>query len=131
MERLLNALIGEDESLAKNRWALLCTHCGLVNGLAPPGKSYEEVGKWKCSTCGGWNGHETEHAKIIREVKEMTGTDVDDTVVKSESPIGKGNEDAVGDGGSDAESSSGPGADSEATPAKSTRSKSQAKKSKK
>ena len=58
-DRLVNALLGEDETRSDRRLALICTKCRLVNGLAPPGaRTLEEVGKWKCSSCGSWNGEE-------------------------------------------------------------------------
>ena len=58
-DRLVNALLGEDETRSDRRLALICTKCRLVNGLAPPGaRTLEEVGKWKCSGCGSWNGVE-------------------------------------------------------------------------
>jgi len=58
-DRLVNALLGEDETRPDRRLALICTQCRLVNGLAPPGAlTLEEVGKWKCSGCGSWNGVE-------------------------------------------------------------------------
>lgn len=58
-DRLVNALLGEDETRADRRLALICIKCRLVNGLAPPGaRTLEEVGKWKCSSCGSWNGVE-------------------------------------------------------------------------
>ena len=50
-------LLGEDEMHPKNRLALICENCRLVNGQAPPGaKTLEAVGKWRCSNCGTMNG---------------------------------------------------------------------------
>jgi endoplasmic reticulum junction formation protein lunapark len=58
-DRLVNALLGEDETRPDRRLALICSKCRLVNGLAPPGaRTLEEVGRWKCSSCGSWNGVE-------------------------------------------------------------------------
>ncbi|EFR05448.1 hypothetical protein MGYG_08460 [Nannizzia gypsea CBS 118893] len=58
-DRILDVLLGEDETLPKNRLALICAHCRLVNGQAAPGiRTLEEVGRWRCVGCGGWNGEE-------------------------------------------------------------------------
>jgi hypothetical protein len=63
--------MGEDETLPRNRFALICNHCKLVNGQAPPGtKSLSEVGKWRCFECRDWNGEENEAARIVAEVQE-------------------------------------------------------------
>lgn len=65
-DRLMDVLLGEDETLPKNRMALICKHCRLVNGQAPPGiKRPEDLGKWKCGGCGGWNGEENEAKKLV------------------------------------------------------------------
>jgi hypothetical protein len=67
-DRILDALLGEDESQAKNRLALICKQCRIVNGLAPPGiKTPEQLGKWRCSGCSAWNGEEYEAVKLIEE----------------------------------------------------------------
>lgn len=72
----MDVLLGEDETLPKNRLALICKHCRLVNGQAPPGiKDLEEVGKWKCGGCGGWNGEENEARKIVKEMQEEKKAD--------------------------------------------------------
>jgi len=56
-DRLLDVLMGEDETLPKNRFALICGNCRLVNGQAPPGtKDLEALGRWRCGACGAWNG---------------------------------------------------------------------------
>lgn len=58
-DRILDALLGEDETQAKNRFALICTECRLVNGQAPPGaRTLEDVGRWRCGGCSAWNGKE-------------------------------------------------------------------------
>lgn len=73
--RILDALLGEDETLAKNRFALICAQCKLVNGQAPPGaKTLEDVGKWRCSACGTMNGVEKVTAKLVKEVTESQAT---------------------------------------------------------
>ncbi|KAF2086690.1 hypothetical protein K490DRAFT_43494 [Saccharata proteae CBS 121410] len=67
-DRLVDAMIGEDETLARNRFALICAHCRLVNGQAPPGiKTIEEVGQWRCQGCREWNGVESEARKLVKE----------------------------------------------------------------
>ncbi|EOA82451.1 hypothetical protein ACJQWK_04927 [Exserohilum turcicum] len=58
-DRILDALLGEDETQARNRFALICTECRLVNGQAPPGaRTLEDVGRWRCGGCSAWNGKE-------------------------------------------------------------------------
>jgi endoplasmic reticulum junction formation protein lunapark len=68
-DRILDVMIGEDETAAKNRLALICSNCRLVNGLAPPGaRTLEEVGRWRCSSCGSENG--TDQRRAAREMVE-------------------------------------------------------------
>jgi len=68
--------MGEDETSPKNRVALICQNCRLVNGQAPPGtKSLADLGKWRCFGCGGWNGEEDEAAKAIKEIKDRIETE--------------------------------------------------------
>lgn len=70
-DRILDLLLGEDETSPKNRIVLICKHCRLVNGQAPPGvKRMEELGNWRCVGCGGWNGEVDEGAKMVEEMKE-------------------------------------------------------------
>jgi hypothetical protein len=58
-DRIIDVLLGEDETQARNRVVLLCQQCRLVNGQAPPGiKDLEELGRWRCGGCGAWNGTE-------------------------------------------------------------------------
>ena len=58
-DRILDALLGEDETQPKNRLALICNECRLVNGQAPPGiRTLEDIGRWRCGGCGAWNGKE-------------------------------------------------------------------------
>jgi hypothetical protein len=58
-DRILDALLGEDETQAKNRFVLICSQCRLVNGQAPPGaRTLEDVGRWRCGGCSAWNGKE-------------------------------------------------------------------------
>ncbi|KAM7188517.1 putative integral membrane metal-binding protein (DUF2296) domain containing protein [Naviculisporaceae sp. PSN 640] len=68
-DRILDTLLGEDETAAKNRIVLICGRCRLVNGQAPPGtKSLSELGAWKCMACGATNGEMDEGKRIVREV---------------------------------------------------------------
>ncbi|RDA82572.1 hypothetical protein CP532_3068 [Ophiocordyceps camponoti-leonardi (nom. inval.)] len=55
-DRIFDVLLGEDEAAPKNRIALICQSCRLVNGQAPPGtKSLAELGSWRCMACGALN----------------------------------------------------------------------------
>ncbi|TVY84082.1 Endoplasmic reticulum junction formation protein lunapark [Lachnellula suecica] len=75
-DRVLDLLMGEDETSPKNRIALICQNCRLVNGQAPPGtKSAADLGKWRCFSCGAWNGEEDEAAKAVKAMKEKIGED--------------------------------------------------------
>jgi len=70
-DRILDLLLGEDETSPKNRMALICQHCKLVNGQAPPGvKDVGEVGRWRCMGCGGSNGEEDEGQQIVKALRE-------------------------------------------------------------
>jgi hypothetical protein len=70
-DRLLDVLLGEDETQPKNRLALICTNCRLVNGQAPPGvKTLEELGRWRCGSCGAWNGEESEAKKVLAGIQK-------------------------------------------------------------
>jgi len=69
-DRVLDLLLGEDETSPRNRMALICQQCRLVNGQAPPGtKTLSDVGKWKCFGCGAMNGEEDEGTKVVNEMK--------------------------------------------------------------
>jgi hypothetical protein len=70
-DRLLDVLLGEDEMQPRNRMAMICNACRLVNGQAPPGiKTPEELGRWRCGSCGSWNGVESETTKILSTLRE-------------------------------------------------------------
>jgi len=75
-DRIMDALLGEDETQPKNRLALICAKCRLVNGQAPPGtRSVEDVGRWRCGECRAWNGvekvnREEEVVGLVREMQE-------------------------------------------------------------
>ncbi|KAJ0421124.1 hypothetical protein BJY00DRAFT_111985 [Aspergillus carlsbadensis] len=73
-DRLLDVLLGEDETQPKNRIVLICGKCRLVNGQAPPGvKSLEELGRWRCGGCGAWNGEESATKKVLADIKAEAG----------------------------------------------------------
>ncbi|CAF9923945.1 MAG: hypothetical protein HETSPECPRED_005467 [Heterodermia speciosa] len=101
-DRLVDALLGEDETSPKNRIALICQQCRLVNGQAPPGvKSLDDVGRWRCGGCNTMNGeestnklvatienelaHEKEGSKAKRQVSFATEVDADDQDALSQS----------------------------------------------
>lgn len=68
-DRIMDLLLGEDETAAKNRLVLICKRCRLVNGQAPPGtNSLAELGLWKCMGCGAGNGEVDEGKKLVKEV---------------------------------------------------------------
>jgi hypothetical protein len=93
-DRILDLLLGDDETSPKNRVVLICEHCRLVNGQAPPGvKRLQDIGKWRCIGCGGWNGEQDEGAKIVQEMKERVDTQALDQPETSGSD--KGDEAAV------------------------------------
>lgn len=86
-DRILDALLGEDETSSKNRFALICSKCRLVNGQAPPGaKSLEDVGIWRCSGCGAMNGKESEASKVVKLAQAAQREPV---VVKTEPEVGE------------------------------------------
>lgn len=68
-DRILDVVLGEDETQARNRIALICQNCKLVNGQAPPGvRTLEEVGRWRCSACHTMNGVESEEKRMLKEI---------------------------------------------------------------
>ncbi|KAJ5943763.1 hypothetical protein N7516_003931 [Penicillium verrucosum] len=70
-DRLLDVLLGEDETQPRNRMVMICSACRLVNGQAPPGtKTPEELGRWRCGSCGAWNGVESETTKILNNLRQ-------------------------------------------------------------
>jgi hypothetical protein len=70
-DRILDVLLGEDETSPKNRIVLICEYCRLVNGQAPPGvKRLEDLGQWRCMACGAKNGKIDEGKKIVEEIVE-------------------------------------------------------------
>ncbi|KAL4804100.1 hypothetical protein BDV18DRAFT_35642 [Aspergillus unguis] len=100
-DRLLDVLLGEDETQPKNRTVLICSTCRLVNGQAPPGvKSLEELGRWRCGGCGAWNGEESAAKKALADIKAsgpeaaLESSDAEDAEHSSAS-AGDGTDDAV------------------------------------
>lgn len=68
-DRIMDLLLGEDETASKNRIVLICKQCRLVNGQAPPGtNSLAELGMWKCMACGAMNGEVDEGKRLVKEV---------------------------------------------------------------
>jgi len=80
-DRILDVVLGEDETSSKNRFALICAapSCRLVNGQAPPGaRSLEDVGRWRCKGCGEMNGVESEVGKVLQQAerkREVSSSD--------------------------------------------------------
>ena len=75
-DRIIDVLLGEDESLPGKRLALICKNCRLVNGQAPPGaKRIEDVGKWQCAACGTMNGEENEVTSMLASIKDQVPED--------------------------------------------------------
>ncbi|OOQ84698.1 putative protein lunapark [Penicillium brasilianum] len=117
-DRLLDVLLGEDEMQPRNRMAMICGSCRLVNGQAPPGiKTLEELGRWRCGSCGAWNGEESETTKILSTLRQnsdpaedlsgsllTTGSDVQGVDVSDEGVmVATSEEDEQGDRDSDEE----------------------------
>jgi hypothetical protein len=89
-DRILDTLLGEDETAPKNRFVLICQQCRMVNGQAPPGtKSLTELGIWRCMACGAANGEMDEGERIVRDVlgqrteARMTDSDLVDVDMDS------------------------------------------------
>ena len=73
-DRLLDVLLGEDETQPRNRMVMMCSACRLVNGQAPPGiKTPEELGRWRCGSCKAWNGVESETTKMLSSLRQEAG----------------------------------------------------------
>lgn len=96
-DRVFDVLLGEDETAPKNRIALICASCRLVNGQAPPGvTSLADVGMWRCMSCGARNGEtvEDEGQRIVREVlgEADQGKPASEPSVSSDDGEGAGND---------------------------------------
>lgn len=95
-DRILDVVLGEDETQARNRIALICKNCRLVNGQAPPGtRSLEEIGKWRCSSCHAWNGVESEEKKILKEISGKPASP--SSAISPETPVGAAADTVVND----------------------------------
>lgn len=104
-DRLLDVLLGEDETQPKNRVALICSTCRLVNGQAPPGiKTLEELGRWRCGGCNAWNGEESETTKVLADIRgqsksqsqsDSTWEPVSKTDADNHSSVGDATDEAV------------------------------------
>ncbi|KAL4998325.1 hypothetical protein BDV10DRAFT_73727 [Aspergillus recurvatus] len=100
-DRLLDVLLGEDETQPKNRIVLICAACRLVNGQAPPGmKSLEELGRWRCGGCGAWNGEESAARKVLADIKAEAGpaSELSDGEVENEHRFSASTSDGASDG---------------------------------
>lgn len=124
-DRILDVVLGEDETSTKNRIALICQECRLVNGQAPPGaRTLEDVGRWRCSACQAWNGVESVEKKILKDAglaspaSAVSSVPVEDDMVDEE----VGSDDIV-----EAADVAADGAEAE-PPASSTRSKARQRK---
>ncbi|KAL2038721.1 hypothetical protein N7G274_008479 [Stereocaulon virgatum] len=90
-DRLMDVLLGEDETLPNARLALICSECRLVNGQAPPGiQRLEDVGKWRCGGCGTMNGEESEAKKIVASIRKQASSEAGDVAkLRADSPVSK------------------------------------------
>ncbi|EPE06965.1 hypothetical protein F503_03392 [Ophiostoma piceae UAMH 11346] len=100
-DRILDLLMGDDETAARNRLVLICSSCRLVNGQAPPGtRSLAEVGSWRCMGCNAMNGEVAEAKKIVSEVLSrgaQPGEESDDATEEDSSDVEDVKEEEVGD----------------------------------
>ena len=99
-DRFLDVLLGEDETLPRNRLALICHDCRLVNGQAPPGvQRLEDVGKWKCAGCGHMNGEEKEEIKLLKKIKEHAPPSRNDADIMTDeaSPVDETPDESAGE----------------------------------
>ncbi|KAF3927523.1 hypothetical protein AA313_de0202358 [Arthrobotrys entomopaga] len=87
-DRFLDVLLGEDEMSAKNRFALICSNCRQVNGLAPPGTTNVEDIRYICGRCGAENG-KPEVRDLIGKVAEEQGEKPGAQASKSKKPKAK------------------------------------------
>ncbi|MCJ1281391.1 hypothetical protein MMC26_000710 [Xylographa opegraphella] len=99
-DRFMDVLLGEDETLPRNRIVLICKKCRLVNGQAPPGiKQLEDVGTWRCSGCGTMNGEESDAKKIVADINRKVTSEGESAPTKAQevpmSPSDDGDEEVV------------------------------------
>lgn len=97
-DRLLDLMLGEDETAPKNRIVLICEKCRLVNGQAPPGvKNVAELGAWRCMGCGATNGEMDEGKKLMQVVLGGKNTPRDESRSADERESDRSS--TIGDGG--------------------------------
>lgn len=137
-DRILDLVLGDDETQPKNRIVLICAACRLVNGQAPPGtRSLNDVGKWRCSECGAMNGVESEARQMIRDIARPEGQAVkgvshEDEMSEVRGPrspsVGVQDDGEEPDEGDDSSDAGDAQALADASPAGSTRSKARQRK---
>lgn len=95
-DRLLDVLLGEDETLPRNRLVLICQNCRLVNGQAPPGvKTLEEIGRWRCASCGAWNGEESDAKKMLANITKSQSVRTEPETTETPSHISVSNDEDI------------------------------------
>lgn len=73
-DRILDVVLGDDETQPKNRIVLICSNCRLVNGQAPPGTtSLEDLGQWRCMACQTVNGSQSQAKEMIQKIVAEKG----------------------------------------------------------
>lgn len=93
-DRILDVVLGDDETQPKNRIVLICKSCRLVNGQAPPGtRSMEDMGPWRCMSCQTMNGQESEAKEMIQKI--VGGDDVKEGVKRRQTTLDGADEDTV------------------------------------
>ncbi|OLL24967.1 Protein lunapark [Neolecta irregularis DAH-3] len=71
-DRVLDILVGVDESAPSQRHALICISCRSHNGLAPFSQPPETVA-YSCPHCGSWNGPREETANLDQNSVVVAG----------------------------------------------------------
>ncbi|KAK9369780.1 hypothetical protein V1509DRAFT_652129 [Lipomyces kononenkoae] len=82
-DRILDLLVGEDETDPRNRYALICFRCGMHNGLAPPGQTADSV-KYICPVCGQWNPEEPPNITAEGDETSETAEEQSETTTKDD-----------------------------------------------
>ncbi|KAJ8103801.1 hypothetical protein POJ06DRAFT_242825 [Lipomyces tetrasporus] len=93
-DRILDVLVGEDETSPRNRYALICLRCGTHNGLAPPGQTPDSV-SYRCPVCGEWNPEEVRSTSAGDDEMSEVREGPDEGIVESEneeSPVAEAEE---------------------------------------
>ncbi|KAG5438117.1 hypothetical protein PCANB_002968 [Pneumocystis canis] len=70
ISRILNFIIGPDETSPENRYALICKNCGTHNGLAPYGEKWESI-KYICMNCRTWNGNIKQDVENTKNTNDL------------------------------------------------------------